>query len=149
MKTAIIVDLDGTLSDSKHRQHFVQKKPKDFKSFYGGISEDPPNEWCRQLVFSVSKRHDIVFVSGRPEEYRQVSEDWLLKHIGADILKDAPLFMRKSGDYRQDYIVKEEIYRSEILPKWEILFCVDDRKQVVDMWRRIGLDCLHCAEGDF
>lgn len=57
--------------------------------------------------------------------------------------------MRKDGDFRKDSIVKEEIYREWIEPFHEVLFCIDDRKQVVDMWRSIGLTCLQCAEGNF
>lgn len=57
--------------------------------------------------------------------------------------------MRKTGDYRKDCIVKEEIYRKDIEPIYDILFCVDDRKQVVDAWRELGLTCLQCAEGNF
>lgn len=148
MKTAIIVDLDGTLCNTDGRKHFVENKPKDWKSFFAGISNDEPNEWCRQLVYSVSKRHDIVFVSGRAEEYRGVSHVWLHDHLGP-VFAACPLFMRADGDFRQDYIIKEEIYRKHIEPHYKILFCVDDRKQVVDMWRRIGLQVLHCAEGDF
>ena len=57
--------------------------------------------------------------------------------------------MRKDYDNRQDAVIKEEIYKLHIQPKFNVLFCVDDRKQVVDMWRRIGLICLQCAEGEF
>jgi hypothetical protein len=31
----------------------------------------------------------------------------------------------------------------------DILFAVDDRQQVVDMWRRNGITCLQCDEGQF
>lgn len=37
----------------------------------------------------------------------------------------------------------------DILPQYRPLFFIDDRKRVVDMWRRRGLTCLHCANGDF
>jgi len=30
-----------------------------------------------------------------------------------------------------------------------IEFVVDDRQQVVDMWRRNGITCLQCDVGDF
>jgi|GEM_PF-3834102 hypothetical protein len=33
MKTIIIVDIDGTLANVKHRVLHVQKKPPDWKSF--------------------------------------------------------------------------------------------------------------------
>jgi hypothetical protein len=59
------------------------------------------------------------------------------------------LLMRKEGDFRQDYIVKKEIYDRDIREAYKILFCIDDRKQVTDMWREQGLVCLQCADGLF
>ena len=43
--------------------------------------------------------------------------------------------MRKTWDKRKDYEVKEEIYRNEIFPKYDVRFVLDDRKQVVDHLR--------------
>ena len=57
--------------------------------------------------------------------------------------------MRPEGDYRPDYQVKQEMLNSLKAEGFEVLFTVDDRKQVVDMWRRNGITCLQCAEGNF
>ena len=46
-------------------------------------------------------------------------------------------------------IVKKEILDRDILPRWDVLFAIDDRQQVVDMWRANGVTCLQCAPGDF
>lgn len=141
---AIIVDLDGTLCDTSHRQHLVEAKK--WGAFYDALSADPVNSWCRQLIRGMGKLYyATILVSGRPESHRKQTEAWLDVH-GFD---PHELLMRKTGDYRKDSIVKEEIYREDIEPYHEILFCVDDRKQVVDMWRSLGLTCLQCAEGNF
>ena len=144
MQTAIIVDLDGTLCDAGHRRHFVEKEKKDWKSFYENMVYDQPNQWCLELL-NRFKMNEIVFVTGRPEEYREHTVTWL-KKIG---YSSCPLFMRKSKDYRQDFEIKTEIYKEHIEPKFKILFCVDDRTQVVKAWRALGLTCLQCDEGDF
>jgi hypothetical protein len=57
--------------------------------------------------------------------------------------------MRSAGDMRKDSIVKEEIYRQEILGRYNVWFVLDDRNQVVDMWRLLGLRCLQVAPGNF
>ena len=91
------------------------------------------------------KDYYIIYVSGRGSEHKDVTLDWLEKHnFPVD-----HLHMRKSGDYRKDYIIKKEIYDEMIKEVFDILFILDDRKQVVDMWRKEGLTVLHCAEGDF
>jgi len=62
---------------------------------------------------------------------------------------DYTLFMRPDGDFRADNIVKQEIYDTHIKGKHDVLFVMDDRQQVVDMWRRNGLTCFQVAEGNF
>lgn len=143
-RKAIIVDLDGTLCNANHRKHFVESEKKDWKSFYKGISDDKINEWCNEIISKMTG-YTIIFVSGRPDDYRKETEDWLCSHLYGH----CPLLMRESGDFRKDSVVKEEIYWKKIEPNYDVLFCIDDRKQVVDMWRSIGLTCLQCAEGNF
>lgn len=146
MKSSIIVDIDGTLSNSSHRQHFMETTPKDWKSFYKDMFADRPNDWCRLILKNMKRRFWIVLVSGRPSEYREITLQWLVKN-------DIPfheLHMRGDGDFRPDYVIKKEILDKQIKPfHHDILFCIDDRKQVVDMWRKEGLVCLQCAEGNF
>ncbi len=141
-RDAIIIDLDGTLCNTEHRQHLVEAKK--WPAFYEALVHDEPNEWCAQIFHNFGHLQRI-FVSGRPDNYKAQTVAWLEKHKFTDYI----LFMRKEGDYRKDSIVKSEIYHEHIEPKFQILFCVDDRKQVVDQWRELGLVCLHCAEGNF
>lgn len=141
---AIIVDLDGTLCDTTHRQHHMQKNPKDWVAFYNGIPMDKPARWC-QILLARFTIYEIVFVSGRPDNYRPQTESWL----EAEGYRTPELYMRKEHDYRPDHVVKTEIYKSKIEPFYDIAFCLDDRQQVVDAWRTLGLVCLQCAKGDF
>ncbi|MCK5629782.1 MAG: hypothetical protein KAI26_04145 [Nanoarchaeota archaeon] len=144
MIKAIIVDIDGTLSNSEERKKICElpNGKIDFKKFYELMEMDPVAKWCNELM----NKYDIVLlVTGRPSDYEDKTVNWLNKH---NILYD-DLFMRKSGDYRKDYIIKQEIYDKNIKPFYNIEFCIDDRKQVVEMWRSNGLICLQCDEGNF
>jgi hypothetical protein len=142
--TKIIVDLDGTFSNPEHRRHFVTQVPKDHKRFYEALCQDKANEWCVWLLGRFRK-DEILFVSGRPEQYRDKTVVWL-RDYGYE---QCPLFMRKEGDYRMDSVIKVEIYREDIEPFYNIMFCLDDRTQVVKAWRALGLICLQCDDGDF
>jgi hypothetical protein len=84
-------------------------------------------------------------VSGRPDNFRNVTEGWLKDN---NISYDA-LYMRPAGDRRPDSINKKEIYLDQIEKSFDVLFVVDDRRAVVDMWRGLGLTVLHCANGDY
>jgi len=141
-QNAIIVDLDGTLCNADHRKHHIENKRWDL--FYENLVHDEINQWCFEIITRMVG-FTILFVSGRPEDHRHISNEWLSKYG----LGHYPLFMRKADDYRKDSIIKEEIYRRDIEPKYNVIFCIDDRKQVVDMWRSIGLTCLQCDDGNF
>jgi hypothetical protein len=162
---AIIVDLDGTLANCEHRRHFVDGTDgkKDWKSFYEAIEKDTVNEWCKKLIERFwfilrwddsETSYEILLVSGRPDKYMDLTMDWLdSTEVGQWCVnpRDSTynIFMRKDGDFRDDTIIKEEIYREYIEPFYDVLFAIDDRKKVVNMWRRLGIIALHCAEGDF
>ena len=145
----VIFDLDGTLSDSSHRQHFVQQRPKDFKSFYEQAAYDPPNDPVLNTYLALDQEaHDLILVSGRPNDYREITEEWLHEYVW--IFRMTLLFMRKSGDFRPDYEIKREILYDNIIPVYgKPGLAFDDRDQVVQMWRAEGIPCFQVAEGSF
>lgn len=140
---AIICDIDGTLC------LFGDKNPyaRDFEN-------DLPNEAVVKILTQYSRcssSDNIIFVSGRLNKYRSVTEEWIKKHVPAVINNPANwyLYMRNDGDKRKDTIVKEEIFNRIINGRYYIDFVLDDRKSVCDQWRAKGLTCFQVAEGDF
>ena len=146
----IIVDIDGTLANISHRRKYVEQKPKDWDKFFAGIKDDTPNKWCVEIINRFSRTqgsYGIILCTGRMEKHLPETKKWLAK---LNIPFDTEIFSRKDGDFRPDDVVKEEIYLNRIKPEFDpILFVIDDRKRVVDMWRRNGLVCLQCDEGNF
>lgn len=136
MKKVIICDLDGTLClyDRSTGKHY----DRDYEN-------DTINPAVRYILDGNDQYNGILFVSGRKDKYRDVTQKWL----DAYGFGNYPLFMRVDEDYRKDSIIKTEIYEKNIKGKYEVLFVLDDRNQVVDMWRSLGLTCLQVAEGDF
>jgi len=145
---AIIVDLDGTIANNDHRQHYILTKDgkKDWDSFNRNHYKDQPNHWCVHLMIAMQLQgYNILIVSGRSDEFFAGTQTWLER---SGIPFDR-LLMRKKDDHRKDFEIKSDIYINDIFPHFEIEFCIDDRKQVVDFWRSIGLVCLQCADGNF
>lgn len=145
---AIICDLDGTLIDCSHRKHFVESENKDWKSFLDpeNIAKDTINEWCLELIKAMyNSEYKIIFVTGRNYSTRIATENTILSLYS----HHAALFMRKDSDYREDSVIKKKIYYEHIEPYYDVIFCVDDRKCVTEMWRSLGLICLQCHEGNF
>lgn len=146
-KKTIIFDIDGTLADIRHRRPFLEQEIPDWKAFNNKMGDDTPNTPVIALYKTLwhSGEYDIILTSGRAERDRKITEQWL-------IWNDIPfnrLEMRKDKDNRADYTIKQEILDMFIKEGKEILFAVDDRQQVVDMWRRNGITCLQCDVGDF
>lgn len=143
---AIIVDLDGTLCDVEHRVPQIRGEHKNWNNFHELLIHDELNHWCFELIEAMSARgYKIIFITGRPENYRASTENWLKKHN----LKYEHLYMRAVLDFREDSDVKENIYFELVEASYQVLFVVDDRKTVVDRWRELKLICLQCAPGNF
>ena len=141
-KPAIWVDIDNTLSNTTHREHFLSSdKKKNWKGFFDAMVDDTCNEWCKQLINGMNHICKVLIVSARPNNYRKVTESWLFNNN----IKYDELIMRPNGDFRRDHIIKELIYEYEIIPNYNLLFSVDDRKQVIDRIRTHGIIVLDCA----
>lgn len=146
MKT-ILFDLDGTLADITHRRHYVMSEKKNWVQFNAHIGEDKPSLPIVLLYKTLwqSGQYEIIIVSGRSEQYRKITEQWLIWHE----IPFKRLVMRQIKDNRKDAIIKKEILDLLRQEGKDILFAVDDRQQVVDMWRENGITCLQCDKGDF
>lgn len=145
----IIVDLDGTMADTCHRVHFVRgpRNQRNWNAFYAGIPHDPVKTDVFHLVRALYRDgHRIIFVSGRPDNYRDTTEKWLRKNVNFSY--NGP-YMRKAGDYRDDATVKAEIFEKLRTLYPGHYMAVDDRDRVVKMWRELGITCFQVAEGDF
>lgn len=140
-KHTIIVDMDGTLADIRHRMHHIRgSRKKNWKGFFDEMGKDPVHVWCRELVRAMKAAGcTVAIVTGRPDDHEPQITEWLKKH---DIPYDR-LCTRRAGDFRPDTVVKREILYRHFKTNG-ILFVVDDRQETVKMWRDEGLVCLQC-----
>jgi hypothetical protein len=142
---AFIFDIDGTLSDTARRRHHVEKSPKNWDAFFADqINDDalPTAEILRKLFDHTS--YEILIVTGRREEYREVTQQWLNKHR----LNCTKLFMRPANDKRDDTNIKLEIYNNYIKLHYNVLAVFEDRLRLVRMWREQGLFVFNCNQTD-
>lgn len=146
-KQIVIFDLDGTLANCEHRKHWVTSKPKNWKAFFKGIEYDSPIVPVMSVLVALLKsNYNIIFMSGRSEDTREDTVNWLIEQ---GIHKDAhylDLLMRKHDDFRSDDIVKSEIL-DEIEKEHEVLFAFDDRPKVVRMLRDRGIFVFDVYQG--
>ncbi len=134
---AIICDLDGTLALMNGRNPFDAAK----------CEEDVLNVPVAKVLKTFQDLgHKVLLLSGRKEEHKMQTINWLAaNNIAYDLLE-----LRKTADNRPDTIVKKELFEAHILGKYYIEFVLDDRDQVVDLWRSVlGLTCFQVNYGDF
>ena len=147
---AIILDLDGTLCNTDHRIHHLNKTPKDWDSWNAGIMDDEINFQVKCAVYGLlqllhTHPKKLLIVTGRFEEFRTATESWLTRNG----IVTYQLFMRKKYDFRSDTSVKEEIYHRFIEQDYDVKVVLEDRGKVVQMWRSLGLECWQVKEGDY
>jgi hypothetical protein len=123
----VIVDIDGTLA------RMTERGPYDWSR----VGEDVPRLDVAHAVRGVREKSGsvILFLSGRDEVCRSVTQEWLDKEIG---LGAWPLYMRPEGDQRKDTIVKREMYEAHVRGKYNVRAIFDDRPQVIRLWRELG-----------
>ena len=134
---AILCDLDGTLALMRARN------PYDATH----CDEDDLNEPVASVLRTFhGNDYQILLISGREDCFSQPTIRFLEKHA----IPYHYLWMRKSKDFRKDAIIKKEIFEKEISKKYFIEFVLDDRNQVVEMWRKeLRLPCFQVNYGNF
>jgi predicted secreted acid phosphatase len=142
---AILMDLDGTLCNVSHRRQYVATKPRNWDAWNRSIINDKPIPQVLEVFSALKDRFPIFFVSGRSDDYRDVTIEWFEKH-GIFESDYNGLLMRKYQDHRDDAIVKGEI-ADEIEKDYKIFAVFDDRKRVVDMWIKRGIFVFDVGQG--
>ncbi|GAB2858500.1 hypothetical protein GCM10022221_67500 [Actinocorallia aurea] len=139
---AALVDIDGTVALRNGRN------PYDWSR----VREDLPNQPVIDTVDALHRAgHHIVFLSGRSEVCRADTSAWLLANIPSVFEHPAncTLLMRPAADHRPDVDVKLHLFEEHVRRWYSVTAVLDDRQQVVDMWRSLGLTVLQVAPGDF
>lgn len=143
-RDAVLIDVDGTLA-----LHGTPENPESIRKHhdYGKVHLDVPNpavvKAVRALIFD--GYHPIV-VSSRPDSCKDATRLWIQKHV---TVAPFDLIMRRTGDHRPDYLVKYELFNEHIRDKYNVVAALDDRDQVVNMYREIGITVFQVAPGNF
>ena len=141
----VIFDLDGTLADCQHREHYIKESPKNWDMFYSECDKDTVIE-STASIFRLLKRngYKVDILTGRRDTEHTKTMKWLMDN---DLLPHT-LRMRPARQWCKDTQLKQEwldkYYSIDEIKGW-----FEDRKQVVDMVRSNGITCYQVADGDF
>ena len=147
-RNVVIVDLDGTLCDSGHREHHAVAK--EWEEFHRKLSLDKPHQDVALTILALQKTGFKVYgLTGRNEAHRTATLNWLL---GNGIELDA-LMMRPDNDWTPDHELKPKAlvaaYGSIEAAKERVLMILEDRDKVVEAWRNLGFRCWQVQPGGY
>lgn len=136
-----VFDLDGTVADASNRLHYIKGKRRDWNKFFEEIPHDPPFNSMIELVrtFARDPLSTVIFQTGRPEKYRQLTIDWLRTH-GIIPEMFGALLMRPDNDHSRNVDIKMGFveYILDRYPDQEILW-FEDSPAVVQMVNKQGI----------
>lgn len=132
-----IVDIDGTVADLSHRSSPYATHE---------CLDDKPISNVIETIKSLHNNYKIIFMSGREDKFRDITVQWLNKHVNIDY----ELFMRPTNDVRPDQIIKKELYEKYIKDNYYVVAWFDDRVRVINMLRNdLGLTVFQLNDIDF
>ncbi|MBT1188264.1 hypothetical protein HET69_30885 [Streptomyces sp. CJ_13] len=128
-----VFDIDNTLADTDHRQHFLEGRPRDWDGFFGAAPADPPLARGVELAVESAADCEVVYLTGRPERCRADTEEWLTRHG----LPEGRLWMRGNQDRRPARTTKLEVLK-RISRGRQVRMLVDDDELVCQAARAAG-----------
>lgn len=159
-----IFDLDGTLADDGHRNHFLHPSHgpscsvplylhdgycdcgarRDWDSYFAAAGDDTPKLNVIQVCRDLARWHKIYIFSGRSDTTGVVTRKWLREQdIYYDVLK-----LRPKEDRTQDDVMKIA-WVEQMKIGQDVIGIFEDRQRVVDAWRKAGYTCFQVAPGNF
>lgn len=80
MDEQVIFDLDGTLSDNRHREHLIEGEDKKWRKYLDKCVEDSPVQKMVSKLNKISEEYEIIILTCRSDEVEEETIDWLEKH---------------------------------------------------------------------
>ena len=146
-----VLDIDGTVADARHRLHLIgdgaasaDKTDSDDRTeheqwvrFFDAAVDDPPLPEGVAKARQLAEVHDIVWLTGRPERLRAVTERWLAQHG----LPTGRLLMLPDGDRTLTRRYKLDAIR-RLAEEREVAVVIDDDPRVVALLEAANLPVL-------
>lgn len=143
---AVILDLDGVISDASHRQHFLREGRRDWKGFFTAAVDDPPIASGLVLAASIATDHTVAILTARPHYITDITRSWLAAN---EVRHDLLIIRPKQGPGSQG---PSSAFKSHELERLRargitIAFAVDDDQRIIDMYRSEGVFALYVHSG--
>ena len=146
MKKLALIDIDGVLADERHRTPFAEQK--EWNRYFAPEMVIADGVWRegRALVNSlVAEGWEIAYLTGRREEIRNVTEQWLDSHQfpwGRLVMRPLP-----NGSGKVPLPQFKANVMKTLPPLWDEVVLYDDDPAVIALVQKeLGKDkAVHCT----
>jgi uncharacterized HAD superfamily protein len=140
---AVVVDIDGVLSDAASRQHYIEAPRRDWEAFFHACGEDPVIEEIKVLLELIDPDVRVVLLTARPERVHHLTEAWLRRYrIRWDLL-----LMRPYGDYDMARDFKQASVHELRAYGFDLQLAIEDDRRNVEMFRKEAVPCIYIHSG--
>ncbi len=140
---AVVVDIDGVLSDAASRQHYLEQPRRDWRGFFAACGDDPVIEEMHVLLSLLDPTLQVVLLTARPMFVHELTEAWLRRY---DIRWDL-LVMRPYGEHDVSREFKERAVGELRDYGFTLELAVEDDRRNVEMLRAAGIPCMYMHSG--
>ena len=138
---AVIVDVDGVISDASSRQHLA--KARRWDEFFAGCPDDPPLEATAALVSSLAADLTVVLLTARPWHLLNDTLAWLKMHeVRWDLLILRP--PNSGGSSRAYKATEVDNLRRH---RFDLLYALEDDPRNVEMYAEEDVPCVYVYSG--
>jgi hypothetical protein len=140
---AVVVDIDGVLSNAATRQHYIEAPMRDWRAFFDACGDDPVIEEVRVLLDLLEPGMRVVLLTARPQRVHHLTEAWLRRYgIRWDLL-----LMRPWGDYELSKDFKQSSVWDLREYGFDLRLGIEDDRRNVEMLRAEGVPCIYFHSG--
>ena len=140
---AVVVDIDGVLSDAASRQHYLEAPSRNWRAFFDACGEDPVIEEVKVLLDLLDRDLRVVLLTARPERVHHLTEAWL----GHYEIRWDLLIMREYGDYGASREFKRRSVGELRSYGFDLRLAFEDDRRNVDMFHDEGVPCVYIHSG--
>ena len=141
---AVLVDIDGVLSDATGRQHFLEDQSKrNWRAFFDACGDDPLIGEVARLLELLDRNLAVVLLTGRPARVGPQTLAWLERWgVRWDML-----IMRNAGDYAFAREFKRRTVGELRAFGFDLRLAFEDDRRNLEMFHEEGLPCVYIHSG--
>ena len=140
---AVVVDIDGVLSDAASRQHYLEAPRRNWNAFFEACGDDPVIEEVKVLLDLLDPELSVVLLTARPSGCTTSPR----RGSGGTASAGTSCSCGPWGDYEMARDFKQASVWDLRNYGFELRLAIEDDRRNVDMFRSEGVPCIYFHSG--